>query len=192
MPKFERSALASLWAASFVCGVGATSLTLACSSDSAQKAPEDECKRGCPSYHTANLMSPSVSFASDVFPIFTQHCNDDLCHGNAQGSRADLYLGPELNASNGQISAVYEGLMRASKTAPAVMVVAPGDPAQSFLMNKVEGCQNKRNLQCYAEPNLCRAECGDPMPPLPRESYPELGDEDKMTLRRWIAQGALP
>jgi len=138
------------------------------------------------------LTTPTVSFAADVFPIFAVSCNEQLCHGSATGARADLYLGPATEASREQINGVHADLQRASLTAPELMLVAPGDPRHSFMMLKIDGCQNSLGLDCEAEPNLCRADCGDPMPPLPRDEYPSLSNDQKDTIRRWIAQGALP
>ncbi len=175
-------------------GVALTSMLLfgiawSCSSDE-PNSPGDECNAECPSSRGVDLNTPVVSFSEDVFPIFARNCNDDLCHGHAEAPRADLYLGPEASATSEQIQAVHAGLTRASTTAPAIMLVAPGAPQQSFLMHKVDGCQNSLGLACDAEPNSCRADCGDPMPPLPRDVYPELSPDEKVTLRRWIAQGA--
>ena len=151
---------------------------------------ETECERSCPSTSGVDLSAPAVTFSADVVPIFAKSCNDQLCHGNALGARAGLYLGPAANASVTEIASVYGALTRPSKTAPSVAIISPGSPAQSFLMHKVDGCQNSLGLTCDAEPNLCRADCGDPMPPLPRDTYAELSSDDKLTLRRWIAQGA--
>ena len=175
-------------------GVALSSMLLAgmgwsCSSEEPESSG-DECNAECPRTEGADLSSPSVSFAADVVPIFVRNCNDDLCHGFAEAPRANLYLGPEAPATSEQIQAVHAGLTRASRTAPAMMLVTPGAPQQSFLMLKVDGCQNSLGLTCDAEPNSCRADCGDPMPPLPRDVYPELSQNEKLTLRRWIAQGA--
>lgn len=162
----------------------------ACSSEEAPAVEASECERGCPTASEQELMSPTVSFTEDVFPIFEKNCSDMLCHGSDEAPRADLYLGPAEDATSGDLDEVYANLHRASTTAPSVRVISVGDPERSFLMNKVDGCQNSLGLTCDAEPNLCRADCGDPMPPLPRDTYSPLAEMEKLTLRRWIAQGA--
>jgi hypothetical protein len=168
------------------------SLPPGCSGEEAPKAESDECRLHCPSTTGVDLMSPTVSFSTEVMPIFEKNCTEQLCHGNAEGPRAELYLGPAEGATESDVALVYADLKRPSKTAASLMLVEPGNPEQSFMMLKVDGCQNTSGLNCAPEPNLCRSECGDPMPPLPRDTYVPLDDEAKLTLRRWIAQGALP
>lgn len=184
--RFTRLAGIGLW-------LGGASLVPGCSSEEEPKQETDECRLRCPTTTTGlDLMNPTVSFSNEVMPIFERNCSEQLCHGNAEGPRAELYLGPAEDATETDITTVYADLKRPSKTAPSLMLVDPGNPDQSFMMLKLEGCQNTLGLTCTAEPNLCRSECGDPMPPLPRDTYASLDDTAKLTLRRWIAQGALP
>ena len=163
----------------------------ACSNDRDSTAVSD-CNRACPNVDTTDLSTPPTSFETDVFAIFAQSCNEQLCHGNALGARAGLYLGPIQGASTTDLQTVYNGLLGPSQTAPALFLVQPGAPAQSFLMHKIDACQNSLDVACAAEPNQCRQDCGDPMPPLPRDTYAELSEAQKLVIRRWIAQGAPP
>lgn len=179
------------WLSAAAVALGSATAALnACSGEESPPAEENECERSCPKTPGQDLTSPTVSFTDDVFPIFEKNCSDMLCHGSDEAPRADLYLGPAEGATAEDLDDVYANLEGASTTAPSVKLISAGDPTRSFLMNKVDGCQNRLGLTCDAEPNLCRADCGDPMPPLPRDTYSPLTDAEKLTLRRWIAQGA--
>ena len=58
-------------------------------------------------------------------------------------------------------------------------IVAPGDPGKSFLMHKMDN-----SLKC--ETLTCGAKCGGSMP----LGSPTLSQDQRDTVRRWIAQGA--
>jgi hypothetical protein len=170
----------------------------ACSTDDPGPPSDSEntarlCTASCPGTSGLDLTTPAVSFARDVFPIFAANCNQVACHGSTDGPKAALYHGPPADATPADITAVFDGLERASVAVNTMMLIAAGDPAGSFLMRKVEGCQNSLGLSCtQILPNECELPCGEPMPPLPRDVYPGLGQDDVNTIRRWIAQGAPP
>ena len=76
----------------------------------------------------------------------------------------------------------------ASQTAPELDLIAPGSPSRSFLVLKIEGCQNSSTgITCRAQPGAkTTAPCGDTMPQAARP----LCNADRELLRRWIQQGA--
>jgi hypothetical protein len=180
-----RAALAAL----FVGSVG----TLSCGGD--DPAESAECKGpACPiDYTDLDLSAPVVSFATDVFPLLRRSCGlSSVCHGSPTTSKADLYLGPKKSDTSTVIdTALYQmiigGLSNVpSKTAPAISLVKPSDPSQSFLMLKMDGCHNAAGLACTPQPNAkSGTPCGDRMP-----QGGGLCAEDRDVIRRWIAQGA--
>jgi hypothetical protein len=66
-------------------------------------------------------------------------------------------------------------------------LVAAADPAQSFMMLKMDGCQDAAGLSCTPQPGAVGTNaCGDSMP----QSSPILSRDERDLFRRWIAQGA--
>ena len=138
-----------------------------------------------------DLMTPTVGFTSQVLPLFRRSCGlSSTCHGSPTSSAADLYLGPKKSDTTTVVDAkqLVASLVNVpSKTAPASSLVKPADPAQSFLMLKVDGCQNAAGLACTPQPKAkSGTPCGDRMP----QSSGALCADDRDLIRRWIAQGA--
>lgn len=74
---------------------------------------------------------PAVSFASDVQPIFTAHCATAMfCHTGPSPAQG-------MNLSAGMAYAAIAGVP--SMEVPALDRVAPGDPANSYLVRKING-----------------------------------------------------
>ncbi len=149
----------------------------------------------CPVTVDASALPADVQFRRDVLPIFERNCNSSICHGATMA--ADLYLG--LAASEGPTpddvaTTVVTSLKAPSQTAAAVNNVEPGNPENSFLMLKVDGCQNSVGLSCVDvadKYNFCSDNaCGDSMPLVGEPDFP-LSADDRNTIRAWIAQGAL-
>lgn len=167
-------------------------LSAACGSEDEPK--DDGCgSQSCPyDYSKFDGQTPVVSFSADVLPILRQGCGlSSVCHGDPAKAKADLYLGPKLSAPDptaAERQAIVDGIVGvASQTAPSLSVVAAGDPENSFLMLKMDGCHNVPGLVCTPQPGAeTNGACGDPMP--------QTGDlrckADRDTVRRWIAQGA--
>ena len=147
-----------------------------------------------------------MSFEQDIIPIFQQHCNNSTCHGSSTRSRADLYLGPRSAAptADERANLVADLTTRPSVLGPTeTLNVVAGDWTKSFLMLKVDGCQNDVGLECPGgtdanEDSVCQPakNCGDGMPQLDvtdvsedEAPYPLSADE-RNTIRRWIQQGA--
>jgi hypothetical protein len=139
----------------------------------------------CPAYvvpTATDLKTPSISFKSQVMPIFNANCGATNCHGNGASSQGNLFLGSET-AKGSDSSMVRKGLIGTAGVELALLpLVTPGDPTKSYLMHKLDGDQCLYNAQCA---NMtCMAEMpsglGHPLPVANRD-----------TIRRWIAQGAL-
>lgn len=105
-----------------------------------------------------------------VQAIFAPRCNFSTCHGGVAGSLT--LTGP----------GAYAALVGApSFQVPRVPRVTPGDPANSYLMIKLEG-RMPSVPECAAAPRTC----GDPMP----QGEAALPAELLAEVRAWIAAGA--
>jgi hypothetical protein len=148
--------------------------------------------------------------------LIRRACNFGDCHGLEQGE-AGLYLGPpQRRQSDNTPIAIEEadfvkiltggaprtlpdgglgdpvprGIIRVrSKTNPDMDLVVPGDPANSFLMHKIDGCFEGMESVCEVQSTDtdCNNPCGDRMP----ASSDAMRAEERDMIRRWIAQGAL-
>lgn len=165
---------------------------------------------GCFPYNGWNGMSPTVSLRNDLLAnaserpasgggVLRRACAFSSCH-NDVSKEADLFIGPLLRDSMTQMEISItpadvtrmlgnvDGVMRPSKTLPSMQIVKPGDPANSFLMRKMDGCFTDIQSMCTAlEPPLPGdGPCGAQMP---QKADPLEADERDL-IRRWIAQGA--
>jgi hypothetical protein len=137
----------------------------------------------CFDYAGFDATTPTVSFKTDVLPIFRQSCGlSTSCHGTL-GSPGP-YLGPKLSDPEpsaddiDQIFAANVGVPASAE--PGMSIVAPGEPRESFMMHKLDGTLECEQLACAVD-----GSCGDSMPV---GVALEQGRRD--TIRRWIAQGA--
>ena len=138
----------------------------------------------CYDYASFDGKSPAVTFKADVLPIFRTSCGlSASCHGNPSGPIAQPYLGPPSAAgepTQTDIDAIFAANVGvASVKETGMQIVKSGDPANSFLMHKMDN-----SLKC--ESLKCGGNCGGPMP----LGSPPLAQEQRDTVRRWIAQGA--
>jgi len=106
--------------------------------------------------------STSVSFAADIQPIFDGHCNSNACHGGVVPAGM---LNLKSGAAYGSIVGVPSGQC-ASR-----LIVAPGETANSYILNKVLGV------------DLC---FGSKMP-----KTGSIASSDVLALSSWICNGAL-
>lgn len=127
----------------------------------------------------SQLMTPAVSFTSDVMPVFTHSCSSSSCHGVTDSPKGNLFLGAEL-AHGSDSAQVYGALVGQMSAQMQMAFVAPGEPAMSYLIHKVDGDQCQFTAQCVAN------DCGKTMP----YDTGALDQATRDTLRRWIAQGA--
>jgi len=138
----------------------------------------------------ADLAAPTVSFASDVLPVFQTSCGiaGATCHGNPMvnaKATGQPYLGmPTGGTDAGQVLAGIVGVPSAED--PQMNNVTAGQPAQSWLMHKLDGDQCLYAAQCKATGNPVFANCGLQQP----YSSGVLDLATRDTIRRWIAQGA--
>ncbi|MDF2694168.1 MAG: hypothetical protein K0S65_2551 [Labilithrix sp.] len=122
-----------------------------------------------------DAQNPTVTFAKDVMPIFSQSCAFASCHGSTTGTTNGVFLGGTDPAR------VHQAIVdvRSSKL-PTMSYVKPGDPRESFLLRKMDASQCPLDAQCTG------ADCGEAMP----RNGSELPVETRDIVRRWIAQGA--
>jgi hypothetical protein len=143
---------------------------------------------GCTSYVARADLSVPVSFANQVMPIFQQSCapGGPSCHGDPGSGPIQAYLGSvDGGVDPSTILARIVDVVAAED--PGMKLVAPGDPARSFLLHKMDGDQCMFAAAC-ATTGYDRSYpmCGSTMP-LNADSLPS-GARD--TVRAWIAQGA--
>ncbi len=152
----------------------------------AASMPPDELN--CFDYGQPAVFARDVSFEGDIMPLFQARCAKGMeCHSKqAPTPDGGLVLGPPQGVpSQAEIDSVYAAIVNIdSKRAPAMKLVAPGDPAGSFLLAKTE----------YATVGSCismcvASGCGNRMPTgigaLP------LSELQRQLLRGWIRDGAL-
>jgi len=160
----------------------------------------------------------AVSFRTDVMPILSFGCAGGRpCHNSAD-READLFLGPKcrfntttkgcdyaLDAASAIPGAqeeltdalaneVHANLVNTpSTTFSQLDRVLPGDPAGSFLIEKVTGTHNPAGRTgCEKQSTTAMEPCGDPMPPIGGAlcTQPGGGNDRMLMIARWIAQGA--
>ncbi|WP_437623292.1 hypothetical protein [Sorangium sp. So ce1151] len=159
--------------------VGAACAGAACGDDGTEPAPS-----ACFDYSKFDGATPEVSFTTDVLPVFQRSCSfSSTCHGAEAGSAGFAYLGPGLSeqATPAQVDAIVaQNVGAPSRASSGMPRITAGDPANSFLMHKLDGTLSCGDLECAAD------SCGDPMPyggePLPAA--------ERDAIRRWIQQGA--
>ncbi len=82
--------------------------------------------------HVCDPPPPPVSYARDIEPEFQAACATPGCH-SAQSRASGLVL--EKDSS-------YTGIVGVqSRQAPAMKLITPGDPGQSYLLHKLRGTQ---------------------------------------------------
>jgi hypothetical protein len=166
--------------------VALTGLLVGCASGGSGAAPDEGGVR-CETDFTRLGSAERVSLRDDVMPIFGSMCAARFCH-SGDNPTANLYLGEPVTADI--VDRVYQGLLAASTTAPAVPLVTPGDPDASFLVDKLRGTHNSRGYDCISN----RADefigpCGRAMPH--GSSLCELGSASQFnTIAAWVVQGA--
>jgi hypothetical protein len=128
---------------------------------------------------TIDVMTPAMSFKTDVMPVLEASCASSSCHGIADGPKGDLFLGAQL-AHGSDADTVHGSLVgKASSQLPSMQFVAPGDVKTSYVMHKLD------NDQCIYNSACVGSDCQHSMP------FDVMLDVSKRDIiRRWIAQGA--
>jgi hypothetical protein len=176
---------------------------------------------GCVPYNPSpsSLMTPSVSFANDVMPVFVHSCAFSGCHitqsadgGPPPGNLEFLFVQEHTAPIAMYAQQVYDGLLnRKTIEDPTMNFVTPGDPANSYLMRKMDFALCDIAAQCDSNNPLFKqyngpdkaypapTACGVVMPPdlydpVTNAMLPLVDDAGMPTQRemvkRWIAQGA--
>lgn len=114
----------------------------------------------------AALATPQAprSYKTDVEPILVKECGE--CHGGERPKK-----GLDLTAGKGFVNLVG----RKSAEVPELLLVAPGDPENSYLWHKLQ--------------HTAREGKG-----MPRGIFSsrKLGERELQVIREWIEQGANP
>lgn len=144
--------------------------------------------KGCFDY-TCYKPGATRSFKTDVLPIFEQSCSlSSSCHGNPKSPMTaegyQMYLG-EVDPTPATPSDVAKILsLIVSQPSPSAMgelIVDPGKPETSWLMQKMDG-----DVDCGAV--TCKfSDCGKSMP----QGVKPLPQATRDIVRDWIKQGAL-
>jgi hypothetical protein len=172
--------------ATFGCVSGA-----ACSTSSTPTtAVADAGNADCAAFESdADLTTPAVSFATDVLPIFQNNCGASLsCHvkDGAEAPVLSVLRSPDGGIGELDAAGVVQSLVGIpSLEDPGMDLVTANDPANSFMMHKLDGDECTLVAGC-ARTLTTYSNCGIPMPFA--EDSLEAGTRD--TVRRWIAQGA--
>jgi hypothetical protein len=116
--------------------------------------------------------SPAVSFHADVLPILVSSCGFSSCHGARSGAAGGMQISSDAATTIADLVGVP------SNALPSMARVAAGDPAKSLLLHKIDG-------DACALPQ-CIGTCAESMP----QGQALLAESDRLTIRRWIAQGA--
>lgn len=144
---------------------------------------------GCFDYET--FAPQAVTLTNDVMPIFQASCAlSTSCHGVANASApgnptSKLYLGPPTGEAftSTEIDLVYAALVgKKADRAPAMVLVAPGNPRGSFLLGKLE----------YPLATDCDAVTCGPLGcglSMPQGAFP-LDDAPLAVVRSWVVNGA--
>ena len=159
-------------------------LTSGCSSASPMVGVDGGSCR--PFVSSADLSAP-VSFANTVMPIFQHSCalGGSSCHGAPSVTASGRpYLGSAEGGTIAAAAVVLQQIVAVLSTEDTTMkLVAPSDPANSFLMHKVDGDQCTLAAACA---NSAFRDCGQQMPW--NSGTIEATSAD--AIRAWIAQGA--
>ena len=121
-----------------------------------------------------DLTQPPVQLQRDVIPILSRSCAFVSCHGAASGGNNGLYLGTD------GARVLAEAVGKPAGELPTMSYVAPGDPAGSYVMHKIDGDQ------CTLVARCAGGDCGGSMP----QGSDLMAIRDRDIVRRWIAQGA--
>ncbi len=176
------SLLFSVFAAAAL-ALSATSLA-ACSTTSAPATT-------CTAYvvPASTDLKAATSFKTDVLPILVQSCAFTSCHGMPGGTNNGVSLGVKPPAMSDPVMVVAAMVNVKAKELPTMNFVTPSDPANSYVMHKIDGDNCTFDKMCSDGTLPYRpgsATCQGTMP----QAGDLLPVEKRDTIRRWIAQGA--
>jgi hypothetical protein len=134
-----------------------------------------------------------LTLTKDVAPIFQASCATLItCHGSKGATPGqDPQLGPiMIMPTAAQLMTIHDGLVgQSSAQATTLKYVVATDPANSYLMKKIEGRSNCESLTCVTVKGQSASlpACGDKMPAKPNEP---LAPAQISIIRDWIKGGA--
>lgn len=161
-----------------------------------------------PSVEGIDLTTP-VSFRTDIYEgYFRGSCGGGSgCHGRVSNAAAGIYFGDgseETKLTDEEIATLIAQLTQTmSEIAPAENLIVAGDWQNSWLMTKLDGCQDAYGVECPGTSDAlilsaCDSACGDGMPASEGDSanptpFATTAEERAKVhkVRAWIAQGAL-
>jgi hypothetical protein len=172
----------------------------------------------CFDYKTFKPSTTTVSFSTQVLPIFRTSCAlSTSCHGCDTSTNPDCTksgISPFLGIPNGpgptpvpmttaQLQAIFTqavgqpaALQSSTVTAggmvgdPDMMIIAAGDPQHSFMMYKLDGDPKAADLASEVTCATLTCAPGKTCGLAMPSGGPRLSDDELTTLRTWIAQGA--
>lgn len=128
---------------------------------------------GCGGSGSTTPPPATYSFTTDVMPIFQTSCAFSGCHGSMGAPAAGMDLGADA-------AQVYANIVNVASTEyPAMVRIKPGDPANSYLLHRVDDDANTL-------PGCTSVACTELMP---QDGLP-LAATDLATIRGWISEGA--
>jgi hypothetical protein len=139
----------------------------------------------CQAYMPDADLSMPASFGADVAPVFQRNCTSGgaMCHGT-QGNAP--YLGEADAGVDAQIILARIVSVKSDED-PSMQLVAPADPANSYLMHKLDHDQCILAAECAVSTfGRYYPTCGANMP----LQMPQLPAATRDAIRAWIEQGA--
>ncbi len=135
----------------------------------------------------------SVSFVNDVVPIFKRSCAFTGCHNDpTQASQLEFLADPTSDVSS-YAAQVYSGIVnKPTLEDPTLEFVKPGDPANSYLVRKIQNKLSDIESDCDPHNALISLyavgapACGSSMP----QNQNPLDQCTQETIVNWIQQGA--
>ena len=136
--------------------------------------------------------SMTVSFKTDVVPVFASCTLTSSCHGQTGNQGEENFFLGDSTTSASDVRTLMVGVK--SLENPSMDIVAAGDSANSFMWHKLEGDMNSDMAVatgCAAAVAPCSdctptAPCGGLMPYLNNK----LDTPRLCAIKNWIAQGA--
>ena len=160
------------------------------------------CAMGCSSSSpapaaAAGACAPAtVSFKSDVIPVFQMSCTlTSVCHGQMGNvGEESLYLGENQGATDA--NAVYGMLVGVpAKEDPSMPLVTANSTDNSYLYHKLLGDQNTLAAGCMKAATMCSPDCNPQQPcgglmPYSGELLSQSDPAFLCTIKNWIDTGA--
>jgi hypothetical protein len=134
--------------------------------------------------------STSLTLTKDIQPLMQVTCALKSCHGAGTAAGAadhDPKLGVINQPTAADFATIHDALVgKPSAEVTSMNYVTAGDPANSWMMKKIEGANTCGKFTCATVTGENKP-CGDQMPAPPSDP---LSDGDIGKFRDWIKGGA--